>query len=64
MVFGGLYGEERVFGGGMEVFEFFKGFAFPFLEDVVILARDFGYFVDGGFRFEFSGVEWFGFVVN
>jgi hypothetical protein len=29
--------EEGVFVGEMKVFKFFEGFAFPFLEDVVIL---------------------------
>jgi hypothetical protein len=64
VIFGGLEREEGVFIGEMKVFEFFEGFAFPFLEDVVILARDFGDFVVGGFRFEFFGVEGFGFVVS
>jgi hypothetical protein len=48
----------------MKVFKFFEGFAFPFLEDVVILGWDFVNFVGGGFRFEFFGVEGFGFVVS
>jgi hypothetical protein len=63
-IFGGLEREKRALGRRIEVFEFLKGFAFPFLEDVVVLARHFGYFIHGGFRFEFPIVERFGFVVH
>ena len=56
--------EKGAVGGGINIFEFFKGFAFQFLEEVVVFTRRFGYFVDGGFRFEFLGVERFGFVID
>jgi hypothetical protein len=44
--------------------EFLKGFAFPFLEKVVLFVRNFGYFIDDSFRFEFLGVERFGFFID
>ena len=61
-IFGRLDRKERVFSGGLKIFEFFQCFAFPFLEDVVVFAWDFRYFIEGSFTFELSGVERFGMI--